>query len=388
MRNKRGLIATTVAVTVGILGVVLPAQASVASTPLLTTLPAGVGVDISFPQCDFDAYPSRLPFMVVGVNGGKASTNNSCFTVEYNTALTRLDAPASEQPSTSVYLNTGNPALLAAWWPSSNETQIGVATQDGLVTIPSVTVSNPNGSCTHTAGAACAYVYGYSMAHADYANVLNDKVALPTLWWLDVETTNTWQTDLAANEASLDGMVDYLHSVGRTVGIYSTSYQWNKIAGVTKSTSTLAGLQSWLAGSSPTGAAAACEGTPLTPGGRVSMVQYVSGNLDNDLSCHVFPSAVKITPSATQVVGVTLSATTGWPAGGTYAYQWRRNGAAIPHATASKYTVTSADAGKAITYTVTGKKLGYSTETVTSSAVTVRAARPVAPAPRHPTRVL
>jgi hypothetical protein len=380
MRRTRGLVG--VALVLGILGAALPAQAALAAAPLVTSLPPGVGVDVSWPQCNHDhtfvPYPSGLPFAVVGVNGGNASNLNACFAGQYAAALLMTTAPPTEQPRVAAYLNTGNPALAGAWWPTSNYTEY----QNTLVPTGSL------GDCTVPADRACAYVYGYSKAEDDVNQVRSDLSQLPSTWWLDVETSNTWQNDLKANEASLDGMVDYLKGQGiSTIGVYSTSYQWNKIVGVTAATSPLAGLQSWLAGSSPTGAAAACEGNPLTPGGRVSMVQYVAGGFDDDLSCHVFPSGVKIAPSASPVVGVTLSAATGWPAGGTYAYQWRRSGVAIPRATMSKYTVTTTDVGKTITYTVTGKKLGYSTATVTSSALTVRAARPVVPAPRRPARV-
>jgi hypothetical protein len=381
MRRTPGLVG--VALVIGILAAAFPAQGALAAVPPVTALPAGVGVDVSWPQCNRDhtfvPYPSGLPFAVVGVNGGNASNLNDCFAGQYTAALLMATAPQTEQPRAAAYLNTGNPALAGAWWPSSDYTEY----QNTLVPTGSL------GDCKGLADKACAYVYGYSKAEDDVNQVRSDLSQLPSTWWLDVETSNTWQTDVKANEASLDGMVDYLKGQGITaIGVYSTGYQWNKIVGVTAATSPLAGLQSWLAGSSPTGAAAACEGSPLTPGGRVSMVQYIAGGFDDDLSCHVFPSAVTISAAASQLVGATLSASTGWPAGGSYAFQWRRNGIAISQATAGTYKTTGADVGKSITYTVTGKKLGYSTATATSSAVTVRALPAKRPTPpRRPAHV-
>jgi hypothetical protein len=58
-------------------------------------------------------------------------------------------------------------------------------------------------------------------------------------WWLDVETTNSWQKAgtpeaYARNTASLEGMKQLFTAEGvANVGIYSTSYQWGQIVGNT-----------------------------------------------------------------------------------------------------------------------------------------------------------
>jgi hypothetical protein len=391
--RTRGLAGITVVVALGLIGAILPAQASDAVVPLVTPLPAGTGIDVSHPQCTGTdktshlPYPSGTSFVVVGVNNGTAGSKNPCFETEYNDALLLNPTTPTEQPTAAVYLNTADPALAGAWWPNANQTQ-------GGGTLPTINVNNPMGICAHKAGAACAYVYGYSMAQYGYAAVKGQIPNLPSRWWLDVETSNTWQTDVSANAASLIGMVDYLHSQDITdVGIYSTPYQWKTIAGVTAATSTLAGLPSWLAGYSSTGAAVGCAAAPLTPGGRVSMVQYVD-TFDTDYSCHVFAPSAAISPATSlALVGTKLTAVAGaWSDGGaTYAYQWRRNGAAIPSATASVYSATAADAGKKLTVTVTARELGYNTASQTSSSVTiasqlVRTPRP-ATAPNRVVRI-
>jgi hypothetical protein len=331
------------------------------SVPGVALPPTGAGVDISYPQCASHSHvelSANVPFAIVGVNGGVASTSNPCFLSEYNSAL--LLAGTTQQPHAAVYVNTGNPSLAATWWPSADRTQSGSR------------VFNPNGTCAHEAGAACAYIYGYSMAQADYRRVHDALVRVPAMWWLDVETSNTWQSDVVANSASLIGMVDYFESRGLEVGIYSTSYQWGKIAGATLPASHLAGLPSWLAGGSAVGAPAGCEKPPLTPGGRVAMVQYVT-NLDNDYSCESFGHAsVTVAPDSASVVGTELLATTGdWAYGVGYAFQWTSNGVPIPGATSSAYITAAADVGTNVAVTVTGSKPGYSSSTVTSAGVQV-----------------
>jgi hypothetical protein len=340
-------------------------QSSAAAVPTIAPPPTGAGVDVSFPQCAAGSHvglPASVPFAIVGVNGGVASNSNPCFLSEYNSAL--LLAGTTGQPHAAVYVNTGNPSLAATWWPSADKTQSGT------------TVSNPNGPCSHLAGASCAYIYGYSMAQADYHRVRQTLQRLPSMWWLDVETTNTWQPDVVANSASLIGMVDYFHSKGLDVGIYSTSYQWGRIAGATLPASHLAGLRSWLAGGSAVGAPADCERSPLTPNGRVAMVQYVT-NLDNDYACGSFGNAsASLSPDTASVVGTELLASAGdWGTDGvTFSYQWSGNGVPIAGATSADYITTASDVGTTVAVTITGTKLGYSSQSTTSEGVAVQAA--------------
>jgi len=360
---KSRTLAVSLAAVIGFVVTVIPSTTT-PPAPVAALPPTGAGVDISFPQCDASSHvelPPNLPFAVVGINGGTASSANPCFASEYNSAL--LLGGATEQPHASVYVNTGNPALAAAWWPTGDATESGTP------------VTNPDGTCAHLAGAACAYVYGYSMAQADYRRARAEATLLPNLWWLDVETTNTWQSDTTANSASLSGMVDYLTRKDLSVGIYSTSFQWAKIAGTTPASSSLAGLRSWLAGASEPGAPVDCEGAPLTPGGWVAMVQYVT-HLDNDVSCHLFYAAAAIVvPSTPSAVGTPLAAFGGaWGTdAATYTYQWSRNGVAIPGANALIYTSVAADIGSDVTVTITGMKSGFSTTSATSESVAVLA---------------
>jgi ELWxxDGT repeat protein len=69
-------------------------------------------------------------------------------------------------------------------------------------------------------------------------------------------------------------------------------------------------------------------------------------------------------------VGTKLAGRIGvWsPADPTFTYQWMANGVAIGSATSKYFTLTSAQSGKQITFTVTATKSGYVTRSRTSVA--------------------
>ena len=231
--------------------------------------PTVLGNDISWPQCG-KRLPSGQAFGIVGVNDGLANNTNPCFAAELSWA--QHSAGGTGQPLTALYVNTANPGLQGTWWPASN-------------TYKGISVNNPYGTCDGSVSAACAYMYGYAKAYDD-ANTRN--VANPSnyLWWLDVETVNTWQSNKTANAADLEGMSAYFQSIGAPVGLYSTSYQWGQIAGTVTSSSPLYALKSWLAGaSSQASAKAMCSAAPLTAGGKITLTQFVSRSLDYDYSC-------------------------------------------------------------------------------------------------------
>ncbi|MEV8358167.1 hypothetical protein [Microbacterium sp. NPDC076895] len=81
-----------------------------------------------------------------------------------------------------------------------------------------------------------------------------------------------------------------------------------------------------------------------------------------------FSAAPTPTISGTTKVGSTLTAKPGtWKPSATLTYQWKRDGKPISGATKPSYKLTAADAGKPITVTVTGTKVGYKTTSETSS---------------------
>ncbi|MEO8104822.1 MAG: hypothetical protein ABI602_00600 [Candidatus Saccharibacteria bacterium] len=239
-----------------------------AAKPAATTLTL-LGNDISWPQCN-KTLPKGQAFGIVGVNGGLANNTNPCLATQL--AWAARSTGTTGQPRVGLYVNTANPGFTGSWWPTSD-------TYRGDI------VTNPYGTCTGGDDVACAYMYGYAKAYDD---VTDRGVTNPTTyrWWLDVETINSWEANTAANAADLEGMTAYFQSIGASVGLYSTSYQWGHIVGQVSDTSNLTNLKSWLPGArSANSAKANCSAAPLTAGSTVTLTQYVSGSLDYDYSC-------------------------------------------------------------------------------------------------------
>jgi hypothetical protein len=258
----------SVLVFVVALGLVLLGGSSASA---LTNSSSGPGIDVSWPQCG--KTPAKQPaFAIVGVNYGLANTTNPCLASQLAWAKAAKSVAGTAQPKVALYVNTANPGRQGSWWPTSNF-------YDG------VKVTNPYGNCALGSFKACSYMYGWAKA-SDDAKRRGVSNPQSYLWWLDVETENTWQTDKAANVAVLEGMTASFKKIGARVGLYSTAYQWAKIAGAVTFTSPLAGLPSWLAGArSAAGAKASCALPALTARGRVSMIQYISEGLDYNHSC-------------------------------------------------------------------------------------------------------
>lgn len=246
-----------------------PAQARTSTTP--------TGNDISYPQCG-SSYPSGQAFAIVGVNGGKASNSNSCFAPEWSWAQSSPGLPNHAQAPAQLYINTGNPGdVLAQYnvqdWPTSS------------------IAANPHGgtaacSGTYTDSVGCSWEYGYERATADINHVGSASFS----WWLDIETSNSWTSDTAKNQASLEGMVYALENsttgTAVAVGIYSSSNSWSSLFGKVDPTSSLYSLNEWRPGARTLSTAKSnCSLTPFEGNGKVVITQYVSTNLDYDYSC-------------------------------------------------------------------------------------------------------
>jgi hypothetical protein len=228
-----------------------------------------LGNDISWPQCN-KTLPKGQAFGIVGVNNGLANNTNPCLSTQLSWAANSTGGTG--QSKVSLYVNTANPGLAGSWWPSSND-------------YGSTTVNNPYGTCDHSDSVACAYMYGYGKAYDD-ATIRGVSSPSSYLWWLDVETINSWETNKAANTADLEGMSAYFQSIGAQIGLYSTSSQWNQIAGTVSASSNLYSLKSWIPGArNQADAQSKCSLPPLTAGGQVTLTQFVSKNLDYDYSC-------------------------------------------------------------------------------------------------------
>ena len=261
----RGILLVLAAIVVSAIG---PANATAAKPGSGAPIP--LGNDISWPQCG-KTYPGGQYFGIVGVNGGLANNTNGCFASELLWA--QNSKGLAGQDLAALYVNTANPGLSSTSWPADNSYK-------------GVQIGNPYGTCDGSDTAACAYIYGYAKA-TDDATIRGVIAPTNYTWWLDVETTNSWESNKPANTADLEGMVNYFDSIGvKGVGLYSTGYQWGQIVGPTNAISPLNGLKSWLAGAtSQQGAQANCSLPALTTNGIVSITQYVANRLDYNYSC-------------------------------------------------------------------------------------------------------
>lgn len=224
--------------------------------------------DVSYPQCG-GALPATVDGGIVGVNNGIVLSGNPCLASEYAWAAGATTyAPA-------FYANTADPGpAYSSHWPSGQ-------------TSPQL--------CDGTNSAACAYDYGWNYA----TDAVNRGLAVTAnaasdVWWLDVETGNSWETLESAygqtalaqsnDRNSIAGAIAALHSRGvTTVGVYSTSYQWGQIMG--SSGTQFTSQPAWIAGTgSQSTAQANCTSASFT-GGLVTLAQYAQSGYDADYHC-------------------------------------------------------------------------------------------------------
>ncbi|MCW2702113.1 MAG: hypothetical protein JWQ37_108 [Blastococcus sp.] len=234
--------------------VLMPGAVGAAFAAPSTSSPQGV--DVSYPQCG-RPLPTGHAFAIIGVNGGRPTTTNPCLATELAWAAEASGGTVHDD--IQLYVNTGNPGGQSAVWPQSGR--------------------NHHGTCDGSNSRACAYQYGWERARDD-ATIRGIRNPKQYMWWLDVETVNSWDHTVGGgtrNAAVLEGMTEYFTAIGvRGVGLYSTRYQWGEIVGDgVDATSSLNGLSNWRpTGSTREVAVANCGLEPLTPGGIVEMTQY------------------------------------------------------------------------------------------------------------------
>ena len=234
-----------------------------------------VGYDISYPQCG-GPFPTNPAFGIVGVNRGIVFSPNPCLGAGNGPSELAWAGGLQAQ----LYANTANPGpALSTHWPN------------GQTSPRQCNTGASPGSDT----ANCAYDYGWNAAADSYQTAVRAYISLglapagasstpeANIWWLDVETGNSWRSDVTLNVAALQGAVAYLQSAGAAgIGFYSTQQQWNQITG---GTLLFGAHQSWVAGATTSRQARNnCGGTAFT-GGAVALAQYFAKGFDADLHC-------------------------------------------------------------------------------------------------------
>jgi hypothetical protein len=366
MRRRSLLILPGVMAVLAALMFVRPLAAAAASPP--GAPPDGAsGHDISWPQCG-STYPGDGAFGIVGVTYGRAWSANPCLVPEYQWAAGYPRTP-------DLYMNTANPAPQSSYyWPASGARDPALC-QDA----------------TSTTDPGCAYDYGWHTAMNALATATSALGNLPQgIWWLDVETDNTWNGDASSNAADVQGSIDYLlsqHAAG--VGVYSTGYQWGTITGgyATSNASTyaaawqpeftspngIASVPSWVAGASgPSDAPGDCGSSFL--GTTTWMVQYISNSVDVDYACATAPppppsysitasSIITARPGTTVTTPITVTSTSSWS--GTVAFSVSAPGRVTATLSTGSLSV-SPNSTNTVTLTLRSGTNGICTVTVTA----------------------
>jgi hypothetical protein len=204
------------------------------------------GYDISNYQCTKSgattaspALPPTSALSIIEAAGWLDSANNSCLAAEASWA-TGAAGPGGAPYNLYVFLNSPDQSAAAN----------------------ALAASGPQGTCANQVAAAqqtCqAYNYGYNGAGAALAYANSKSVHSP-IWWVDVENATLshdryshagsgqyWSNSLVANDLVIQGAINALRGAGITVGIYSTSVQYPKIAG--NFVPTGAQIPLWIAG--------------------------------------------------------------------------------------------------------------------------------------------
>ncbi|QHC68112.1 choice-of-anchor D domain-containing protein [Rathayibacter sp. VKM Ac-2759] len=145
------------------------------------------------------------------------------------------------------------------------------------------------------------------------------------------------------------------------------TYQWKRNGGTTIAGATSA---SYVLTSADLGATLTASVTAAKPGySPVTKTSAATATVTGATSV----SGPTPTITGNPAVGQTLSAVPGtWtPAPVALNYQWKRDGVSIVGATTPTFILTAADAGTAVTVSVTGTKTGLASATKTSAPVTV-----------------
>ncbi|HLX32121.1 MAG TPA: hypothetical protein VKR79_05055 [Gaiellaceae bacterium] len=228
-----------------------------------------IGYDVSYPQCG-DTFPAGAAFSIVGVNAGLPFGANPCLATELQWA----------GAGAQLYANTADPGPgQSSHWP------------DGQTSPELCNTGSSPGDDTTT----CAYDYGWNAAQDGYQDAVDGYIAaglLPAgstrtpqanVWWLDVESANSWETTVANNVAALQGEIDSLESLGvATVGFYASPGDWQAITG---GSTQFASYPFWLPGAASLADAASRCSQKGANGGPLTLVQFPGTATSADIRC-------------------------------------------------------------------------------------------------------
>lgn len=253
------------------------------------------------------SYPGPTPIVAIAATAHgypfpPGSTGYDISQFQCNNVPTSPQSISIVQVTGGAIDNPPNPCYgqEAAWAGSRISSYIFV---DGLPSPPPPeSESGPAGVCGGNVNCQ-SYNFGYHWADhwVGYSHSLGID---PTLWWLDVETSGSWNLSSAAypsNGNVIAGAVAGLRASGVVPGIYSTAYQWSRITG---NVINFPDISLWVPGGgnvsggtySAQNICTGSAGSLYSPfaGGQIAVVQYgyagngytgPASNYDQDYAC-------------------------------------------------------------------------------------------------------
>jgi hypothetical protein len=224
-----------------------PMSALAATDPYMS---GQTGYDVSYPQCG-GATPAGT-FGIIGVNGGRPFSNNGCVGAEYA-------ATPKAQVAASLYLNTGYSGAYGR----------------NITSACSTSSKSVGGNRAQKK----AWAIGCSEAATSLSYAAQQGATNVAVWWLDVETGNSWSSsDLSLNRYAIQGVTTRLSQAG-PAGVYSTAAMWTRITGGTFSPAGIAA--DWVVSA----AGGSCTAPFTSPADPVWLLQSTTSGFDSDFAC-------------------------------------------------------------------------------------------------------
>lgn len=176
------------------------------------------GFDVSYPNCT-STLPSGDSFAIVGVTGGRPFSTYSCFGKLWSGSQKATDG------TPSLYFNTGYSGAygrdISSFCASAEKAHF----------------SGPTGLSRHLQKQAQqAWEIGCSeVAYAltAFKEAFPSGPEQPTMLFADIETGNSWSSNVTLNQSAIDGISWAMENMGSNGlgGIYSSAAMWATITG-------------------------------------------------------------------------------------------------------------------------------------------------------------
>lgn len=229
------------------------------------------GFDVSYPNCS-SPLPNGDSFAIVGVTGGRPFSTYSCFGDLWNAAKTAI---AEKSGATeSLYFNTGYSGAY------------GKDISSSCSTAEESSFTGPTGLSRHLQKQA-EQAWEIGCSEVDYAIAAFKAAGVgpaPTMLFADIETGNSWSSNVILNQSAIDGISWEMGQEGSDGlgGIYSSTSMWATITGSDSFSPSSPVSANWVVGAGGT-----CPSTsPFDMASPTWVLQgSESGGVDTDTGC-------------------------------------------------------------------------------------------------------